>query len=31
MIIIFTKWHIAVMCMVRDMQNVIYMYIPTSK
>ena len=26
MIIIYTKWHIAVMCMMRDMQNVIYMY-----
>ena len=27
MIIIYTKWHIAVMSMVRDIQNVIYMYI----
>ena len=24
MIIIYTKWHIAVMCIMRDMQNVIY-------
>ena len=31
MIIIYTKWHIAVMCMMRDMQNVIYMYTPTYK
>ena len=29
MIIIYTKWHIAVMCIRRDMQNVIY--IPTYK
>ena len=29
MIIIYTKWHIAVMCMMRGMQNVIY--IPTYK
>ena len=26
MIIIYTKWHIAVMCIRRDMQNVIYIY-----
>ena len=31
MIIIHTKWHIAVLCMMRDMQNVIDMYIPTYK
>ena len=29
MIIIYTKWHVAVMCIRRDMQNVIY--IPTYK
>ena len=31
MIIIYTKWHIAVMCIRRDMQNIIYIYITTYK
>ena len=31
MIIIYTKYHTAVMCIICDMQNVIYMYILTYK